>query len=402
MRATLRSNGGPGGRRGTWACEAKRGLSALSDHDLLARLTRVVAANRRVTAELIAHLAEVDRRRLYAREACSSMFVYCTERLGLSADATQKRIQVARASRRFPQLLEWLTAGRVHLSGLNLLASHLTEDNVEELLERAAGKSKREIEVLVAEIAPRPDVTSRIRKLPGSRSAARSTAANANAAASARCEENAPAEAEARAVPGDLFSASAPASVEGIAPVGSGSRRSITPLAPARYKVQFTAGQELHDKIERARELLSHRVPGGDLAELFDRVLAIAIPRLEHERFGLTDKPRAKVRATLSGSLGPTSSGTETTPQPPRRSRHISAEVKREVYQRDGGQCTYVDGHGRRCTARDMLEYDHIVPYALGGPATVDNTRIRCAVHNRLEAEEKFGAGFMAQKRLFG
>ena len=384
MRPTLRSNWGPGGRRGTCACEARRGLSALSDHDLLARLTRVVATDRRVTAELIAHLAEVDRRRLYAREACSSMFVYCTERLGLSADATQKRIQVARASRRFPQLLDCLTSGRVHLSGLNLLAPHLTEDKVEELLERAAGKSKRAIEALVAEIAPRPDVTSRIRKLPGPRCVPRSAAANVNDAASARSEENAPAEVEAPAVPCDLFSASAPASVEGIAPVGSGSRPSITPLAPARYKVQFTAGQELHDKIERARELLSHRVPGGDLAELFDRVLAIAIPRLERERFGLTDKPRACARVTAPGS------------------RHIPAEVKREVYQRDGGQCTYVDGHGRRCCARDMLEYDHIVPYALGGPATVDNTRIRCAVHNRLEAEEKFGAGFMAQKRLFG
>ena len=291
---------------------------------------------------------------------------------------------MARASRRFPQLLEWLASGRVHLSGLNLLAPHLTEDNVEELLERAAGKSKREIEALVAEIAPRPDVASRIRKLPGPRLAPRSAAANANAAASARCEENAAAEAEAPAVPGDLFSASAPAPVEGIAPVGSGSRPSITPLAPARYKVQFTADQALHDKIERARALLSHRVPGGDLAAVFDRVLEIAIPRLERERFGLTDKPRARARATAPDS------------------RHIPAEVKRAVYQRDNGQCTYVDGHGRRCTARDMLEYDHIVPYALGGPATVDNTRIRCAVHNRLEAEEKFGAGFMAQKRLFG
>ena len=85
---TLCSDGGPGGRRGTRACEAKCSLSALSDHDLLARLTRVVATDRRVTTEFIAHLAEVDRRRLYAREACSSMFVYCTERLGLSADAT--------------------------------------------------------------------------------------------------------------------------------------------------------------------------------------------------------------------------------------------------------------------------------------------------------------------------
>jgi hypothetical protein len=49
-----------------------------------------------------------------------------------------------------------------------------------------------------------------------------------------------------------------------------------------------------------------------------------------------------------------------------------------------------------------MLGYDHVVPYAMGGPATFENTRLRCGPHNRLEAEEQFGAGFMAQKRLFG
>lgn len=354
-------------------------LSELSDQDLLAGLSRVVATDRRVTAALLAHLAEVDRRRLYAGEGCSSMFVYCTERLGLSADATQKRIQVARASRRFPQLLDCLTAGRVHLSGLNLLAPHLTADNVEALLERATGRSKRDIEVLVAELAPRPDVASRIRKLPASRrrSAPGPGDADGEVPASAVGFEEAT---------GDLFSLSGsleePAARA--APPSPPLRPSITPLSPARYKVQFTAGKELHDQIERARALLAHRVPRGDLAEIFDRVLSIAIPRLERERFALTDRPRAKVRTTAPGS------------------RHIPAEVKRRVYQRDAGQCTYVDGRGHRCGARGMLEYDHIVPYALGGPATVENTRLRCATHNRLEAEEKFGAGFMAQKRLFG
>jgi len=365
-------------------------LSALSDRELLVGLVSVVATDRRVTAELIAHLAEVDWRRLYAREACSSMFVYCTERLGLSADATHKRIQVARASRRFPQLLDCLASGRVHLSGLNLLSPHLTEDNVAKLLDRAfeEGKSKREIEALVAEVAPRPDVASRIRKLPGPRSVP--VAKAANDAVPARSEAAALAEVTAPApvASGDLLSFSAPfeepAQAASSNPLDPRSRPSISPLSPARYKVQFTAGQELHDKIERARELLAHRVPGGDLAEVFDRVLAIAIPRLERERFGLTDKPRVTLRA------------------PAPSSRHIPAEVKRLVYERDDGQCTYVDGCGRRCTARGMLEYDHIVPYALGGPATLENTRLRCATHNRLEAEEKFGAGFMAQKRLFG
>ena len=112
-------------------------IAKLSDDELLAGLTRAVGIDGRVTACVIAHIAEVDRRKLYAREACSSMFAYCTERLGLSADAAQKRIQVARASRRFPQLLGYLGAGRIHLSGLNLLAPHLDEGNVAVVLESA-------------------------------------------------------------------------------------------------------------------------------------------------------------------------------------------------------------------------------------------------------------------------
>ena len=317
-----------------------------------------------------------------------------TERLGLSADATQKRIQVARASRRFPRLLDCLTSGRVHLSGLNLLAPHLTADNVEDLLERAAGKSKREIEVLIAEILPRPDVASRMslargprRRLdPGANGAKPAPRLGpvsnaANDAVPAPCQDtSAAAEAGDPTPIGGQYSLPA----EATCPISPVARPAITPLSPARYKVQFTANQELHDKIERARELLAHRVPGGDLGEVFDRVLSIAVAKLERERFALTDRPRTKARVTAPGS------------------RHIPAEVKRRVYRRDGGQCTYVDGHGHRCTARSMLEYDHIVPYALGGPATFENTRLRCATHNRLEAEEKFGAGFMAQKRLFG
>ena len=82
-------------------------------------------------------------------------------------------------------------------------------------------------------------------------------------------------------------------------------------------------------------------------------------------------------------------------------SRHVPASIKREVYERDGGQCTYEDGNGNRCAARRSLEYHHLEPHALGGPTTTSNLRLRCRSHNDLEAEERFGAGFMAQKRLF-
>ncbi len=130
------------------------------------RLSELLSRSRRVEADLVAHIGEVDERRLYAREACSSMFAYATDVLHLSEHEAYERITAARASRRYPLLLEMLRDGRLHLSGIGKLAPHLTEENHGALLARAAHRTKRQIEELLAELSPRPDVPSLIRKLP--------------------------------------------------------------------------------------------------------------------------------------------------------------------------------------------------------------------------------------------
>ena len=96
------------------------------------------------------------------------MFAYCVELLHLSEPETETnlRMVVARATRRHPILLQMLGDGRLHLSGIALLAPHPTETNRDEVLARATHSSKRRIEELVAGLAPRPDVPTTIRKLP--------------------------------------------------------------------------------------------------------------------------------------------------------------------------------------------------------------------------------------------
>ena len=106
-------------------------LSHLSNTTLLRRVSELVALDRTNTADLLAHLAEVDERRLYAEIGYASMFAYCVRELHLSEDAAWKRIYAARACRRFPALLGALDQGRLHLTGLCLLARHVTDDNVE-------------------------------------------------------------------------------------------------------------------------------------------------------------------------------------------------------------------------------------------------------------------------------
>ena len=314
-------------------------LKSISDDELLHRLSGLVHKSRRVESELVAHIAEVDERRLYAREACSSMFTYCTEVLHMSEAEAYLRIRVARASLRHPALLAMLEDGRIHLTGAAKLSPYLTEENRATVLPRAEHKSKAKIEELVAEVAPKPDVAARIRKLP------------------------APAQLSPDAVV--LPKATAP--------------RPVEPLAPARYKIQFTASTELKDKLDRLRGLM----PDSDLAVIIDEAVTEKLERLESRRYGKTRAPRRDLIET------------DTTPS----SRYIPAPVRRAVAERDGNQCTFVDSGGRRCTERHRLEFHHRAPYARGGDHSPENIQMMCPTHNQYLAEFEYGKEAMERFR---
>jgi len=346
-------------------------LSHLSDQTLLHDLTTLLAHDRTTTTALLAHLAEVDARKLYLPAAYPSMFAYCVQELRLSEDSTWKRIQAARAARRFPIIFEALAEGRLHLSGVCLLAPHLTAGNAEELLSTATHRTKFEIERLLAERFPRPDVPSRMEALspqpaPG-QVETRTDSGMVSRVTSGPVEtpaEVAPA-AVAPSVPG-LMETSVP-------------RPKVAPLSPQRFALQLTMSQQLHDKLRYAQELLSHQVPAGELAAVLERALDALIPQLEKQKFAATGCPR---------------SGRPTTGV-----RHVPAEVKRAVWERDGGRCTFVSESGRRCPARTHLEFDHMDEVARGGRASVGRIRLRCRAHNQYVAERTFGAEFMREKR---
>jgi hypothetical protein len=109
-------------------------LSVLSDHDLLERVRSLTTREREATAALVAHLAELDERKLYLGEGYSSLFAYCTGALHLSDGEAGNRIEAARAARRFPVILERLADGSLHLTAVRLLAPHLTVENHEQVL----------------------------------------------------------------------------------------------------------------------------------------------------------------------------------------------------------------------------------------------------------------------------
>jgi hypothetical protein len=146
----------------------------------------------------------------------------------------------------------------------------------------------------------------------------------------------------------------------------------IAPLASERYKVQFTASEILHDKLRLAQDLLRHRIPDGDVAQVFELALTLLVEKLEKQKFAATDRPRAS-RVAKPGS------------------RAIPAAVKRAVWKRDSGQCAFVGKNDRRCTETSFLEFHHGGAFALGGDATIENVALRCRSHNQYEARVEFG-----------
>jgi hypothetical protein len=326
-------------------------LSAMSDAEVVKRLKDLLREERRLTAAVLAHLGEVEARRLYLPAACSSMFVYSTQVLGMSEDQAFKRIQAARAMRRFPVVAVAVEEGRLHLTAVVRLAPHLTADNVEALVAEASGKSKAEVEVLLARLAPKADVPGRLER-----------------------------EAEqTRVVP------EPPPEGDGVAPKPPrplpGTLR-VAPLAPERFALQVTIGEETQRKLVRAQALLRHQVPSGDLAEVLDCALDALLDKVERRRFGKTMVPRKR-----KGSRG---------------KRYVPREVRREVLARDGERCSFVAEDGRRCEETGFLELDHVVPVASGGEGSVGGVRVLCRSHNQSEAERILGRAAVAAGRAAG
>jgi hypothetical protein len=345
-------------------------VESLSSSDLRSATHDLVRKSNGGEADLIVHLGEIDERKLYLDWSFSSMFGFCLGELGFSEDVACNRINVARAARTMPVILEALRSGKVHLAGLRLLAPHLTTENQEKVLAEAAGKSKRQIEELVARLSPQPAVPTMVRKLPDR---GNSAFASPNSFAAAAPVETAPAFAFAA----PTAPASAPARRRG------DHRANVTPLAEETYKFQFTASRACHDKFRRAQELLRHRVPDGDAAVIFEKALDLLIEQVRKERFGIGRKPRQ-----ASGDAGDALS-----------SRHIPAAVKREVYERDGGRCTFTDEHGHRCGETGSLEFDHRDGFARIPVHRTDRIRLLCRAHNQHAAETMYGRAFMERAR---
>ncbi len=353
-------------------------LSHLADHVVLRDLAALASQDRATTAALLAHLAEVGGthrrwvRKLYLPAAYPSMYLYCVRELRMSEDTAFKRIRVARIARQFPAIFAALADGRLNLSAVVLMAPYLTPklppNTANELLAAAAHKANAEIELLLAERFPKPDVQTFVRAVvpvvPTTELTLQPVAETdfqlAVRPVVPSGEQNAPIH---------------------MGPLAAGAepRAKLTPLSPGRFSLQLTVNQATHDLLRYAQSLLGHTVPSGEVSQVIERALVELVKKLEQKKFAKCARSRPG-HGTANG-------------------RHVPADVRRAVWERDGGQCTFVSDRGQRCEARTRLEYDHVRPIACGGKTTVANLRLLCRQHNQHMARVAYGAAHVRERQ---
>ena len=381
-----------------------RSLRFLSPDALLEKTKILAAEERKITLEILNHLREIDRRRLFALRGFSSLFDYATRELGYSAAAAQRRISAMHLLVEIPDVEEIIQSGDLNLTNI---AQAQRLFNAERKLNKpiAIAKKKAILESLV---------------LKSTREAEQTLLAHSSQPVQAQRPDRV---------------------------------RSVTSF---ESEIRFIADRDLVQKLERVRGLIAHKIHNPTLCELFKAMAEIAIEKLEpkkpmlkklpgesskelpgkwsrkcsgklqhnspnefQETFHEDSRQAENVKeseepqgthADLHSSLKTRSdAGAESHRGQPlpavnpklrvRKScsRFIPAPVRREVYHRDQGRCQYLDPQsGRKCHSNFILQFDHVRPFAMGGSNTADNLQLLCAGHNRARAVQAYGYTKMA------
>jgi 5-methylcytosine-specific restriction endonuclease McrA len=314
-----------------------------------------------------------------------------------------------------------------------MLGPHLTELNLGQVLLRAKYRTKKEIARLVRELDPLPEVPPRIEPLGPAPARLVPKAPTWQAFVSSLCpvRELSPGErprdwmedaneGDEAAPAGVTLSDNETVSTRAGAGA-SGQTLPVEPLPPQRYKVQFTAGEEYVKLVEEAQALLSHSAPRATLDEIQLHAMRALVAELKQRKHAVVARPRKRGAESMDVSRSAAEresaqkSGPESESEHPRsnansgwsevkpehtrqRGRHVPAAVRRAVFERDEGRCSYADATGQRCAETHRLELHHLKAFAHGGSHTADNLTLRCHAHNALAAEEDFGRALIELK----
>jgi len=338
-------------------------LKSVSDVALINRLKILVEQEKHLTLKILPHIVELKRRSLYRDLGFRSLYDYCTRELKYSESGAMRRICAARAIEKCPTTIEYLEKGLVNLSTLSLAWKYVTP----EVLDRISGKSKREVEAIVAEFNPGLYTKDSIKPVVVERLVIQPESAERRQA-DKECKEI------YRRGGGKLF-----ASVGDSTPQ---QKEEVVRYKVKMHDVRCLVDDEVMRQLERCKILLSGKFPdgldyNGLLRELARNWLECHDPLKREER-------RA-VRKRSSKSIPMLTPKSE-------HARHIPAATRDVVFKRDEGRCTFVGNGGKRCNSSWDLEVHHDrTPFGRGGRHSIKNLRLLCRAHNQLEAEKEYG-----------
>ncbi len=365
-----------------------RSFRRCSDKELLNRLAKLVKQEHTLTLEILPHLIEVENRKIYRALGYSSMFVYCTDCLGYSESSAQRRICSARAIRRCPEAYDYLKSGHVNLATLALSWRFLTPG----LLREIRGKSYRQVRTIVSRFNPmlkhrditRPVVVRKPIEVPGERQPARALNGSCGLAPAVDGQSG-PELGDFSLRRGGKKLTTDTRQNENGPPMGDEeSTPELKMKTFVMHQVNCLVDNHVMLMLDRCKELLSGKHPCG--IDYNTLMLELAQTWLEKH----DPVQRAERRDKRKNKTHPQTSVTGET------SRHICPATRDTVYNRDGGQCTYVGSNGKRCNSTWDLEIHHdVTPFSRGGSHSIANLRLLCATHNRLDAEKVIGESHM-------
>lgn len=341
----------------------------LTDSDLVRETKFLADHSRRNEIRLLEHLAEFDARRLCLEEGHRSLYEYCTLALGFEDGEAYRRIRVARVIRAYPEALTALSQKKVTASSLVVLSPWLERSNVKEWLATAAGKTRRELEALVAARYPQAPQPDAVRNFPAHPLVVSSAPPQALEVADAQ-----------------------PSGTDPAMRLEEGWQQ-LSPVSADRVRVGFDAASVVAQLIDRVRQILRHKYPEGRLEDLIREALEAYLDRKDPQR--RLELKTAKAESAAE-EAAPAPEHDERLPTRFLRAwaagRYIPAKVKSAVWARDDGRCAWREADGTVCGSRDWIEYDHLRPYAKGGKSDDPrNIRLLCRVHNQAAAEAAFG-----------
>jgi 5-methylcytosine-specific restriction endonuclease McrA len=326
-------------------------LSEMTNFMLQQRVLELRQRERKLMVELLVHLAELERRRLYFEMGHDSLFKLLNEGLGYSKGSSYRRMIGARLCVRFPQVVHALREGMLNLAQICALHEILTEDNVEQELREAVGKSEDVLRAIVAGRQGKPVATSSVRVV--------------------------------HIAPRlDLPLASTASPTEAPATSGQGEHAAMTRIEPVMdelHELKLIVDKRFMDDFNAVRDALSHKIPDRDLTEVMHECMRMTLDVIRKRQEGAG-------RATTRPSTPPKEGA-----------RRVPTPVRREVMVRDGRRCAYVGPDGTRCNSTYQIQLHHVAPFAAGGPATVENLEVRCRRHNHMHARQELGERFIAR-----